>query len=356
MVQMLFGGISHGDELKTSSVKTVEDLNTVIWEMALNQEEERFVNVLGTNDSEEFRRTIGKSMWMDCAHEYHYRYWEKTPRLVFQLELKEGMRLLAALKNAKLASRLQAPERSALKDLQKKIEILKMPGLTRKEKVMMLLDDVYGNCKCSDRIPAKKKQGYFAAFVLHKRGDVGTMAEYLQVMLSALEIPCHTFSYGVAFNMVQLENGNWYNVFPGKDFYTEVNSWLKETSPDFPKTPEVCDVTIKTFTSADKFWKAADKAFAAGERFMGAKIKKYPGAKKFKEAYNEHFAAGGAVIPGKMYLPSAAGKTRYVCVTFSEGEGESIVDDVEENPFSIENEVNKVKAKAKNKFRKVFQK
>jgi hypothetical protein len=274
--------------------------------------------------------------------------------LVFPIDQEQ---VVAAIQHeTKLSENLYTSLGKDVKDLQKKIEILKMPGLTRKEKVMILLDDVYANCKCSGSIPAKKKQGYFAAFVLHKRGDVGTIAEYLQVMLSALEIPCHTFSYCEAFNMVQLENGNWYNIFPGKDFYTEESPRLQENFPDFPKTPEVCDVTIKTFTSAEKFWKAADKAFAAGEGFMGAKIKKYPGAKKFKEAYNEHFAAGGAVIPGKMYLPSAAGKTRYVCVTFSEGEGESIVDDAEENPFSIENEVNKVKTKAKNKFRKVFQK
>ena len=87
-------------DIKTSNVASLDDLNAVIQEMGKGTEESRYLRLEGTNrDAEKYGDVIRKSMWMDVAHHWNYRYWENPPKLIFTLELKEGMRLLAAMRD-----------------------------------------------------------------------------------------------------------------------------------------------------------------------------------------------------------------------------------------------------------------
>jgi hypothetical protein len=185
---------------------------------------------------------------------------------------------------------------------------------------MMLQDDLRFNSQISTKRYGKKRQGTFAAFVLHRKGDTGTLAEYMQVMLTALDIPNHTYdTSGKSINMVQLDNGEWYFI---KRMGFEVIDLPKDdkNTPKFPAQPAACDIKVPTYDSPKDFWIAADEAQANGEKCLGALIKNYPGSKKVKEAYTQHLAKEGLVIRDDMYLPSDAGGKRYVCVTFAEHE------------------------------------
>lgn len=310
-------------DIKTSNVASLDDLNAVIEEMGKGAESNRYLRLEGENrDAEKYGDVIRKSMWMDVAHHWNFRYWENPPKLIFTLELKEGMRLLAAMLDEKRGSKLQGPERMALKQMQKIAEKCKMAGTTRQDKVMMVLDDLRHNSSLSSSRGGKKRKGSFAAFVLRKKGDTGTCAEYLQVMFSALGIPCHTYdAYWNSVNIVQLDNRKWYCIKPNLSGF-DVFALPKDDShrPEFPALSAECDVDIPTFASAKQFWDAAEKANAAGNKGLGAKVKKYPGARKFREAYEQHLAEGGKVAISEMYLPSEEGKTRFVCVSFAKQE------------------------------------
>ncbi|MBR1982855.1 MAG: hypothetical protein IKA23_08915 [Akkermansia sp.] len=250
----------------------------------------------------------------------------------------------------KRVSRLRGPERVALKQMQKIADKCNMSGTTRVEKVMMVLDDLRYNSRLTDKHGDKKRKGAFTSFVIRKQGDTGTCAEYLQVMLTALDIPCHTYdAYWMSRNMVQLDNGKWY-LIKGNMSGLEVVAMPENdvNMPEFPALADVCDVDIPTYASAVKFWAAAEKAFAEGAWCMGARVKKYPGARMFKEAYKQHLTEGGIVVPAEMYLPSDEGKSRYACVSFAQPEE---VVSPEENPFEIKPEVNE----ARKKFRKLYE-
>ena len=313
---------AYGD-IKTSNVSSLDDLNAVIEEMGNETETSRYLQLVGANrDAEKYGDVIRKSMWMDVAHHWNYRYWENPPKLIYNLELKEGMRLLAAMRDEKRVPKLQGPERMALKQMQKIVEKCQAAGATRQDKVMMVLDDLRHNSSLTAKQGAKKRKGSFAAFVLRKKGDEGTCAEYLQVMFSALGIPCHTNdAYWRSCTMVQLDNKKWYCIKQNLSGFEVINLPESQSDcPDFPPLAAECDVEIPTFASAKQFWEAAEKASAAGAEGIGAKVKKYPGSRAFREAYDQYVAGGGQVTVAEMYLPSEEGKTRFVCVSFAQEE------------------------------------
>ncbi len=309
-------------DIKTSNVVSLDDLNEVIAEMGKRTESSRYLRLEGENrDLEKYGDVIRKSMWMDVANRWGYRYWDNSPKVMITLELKEGMRLWAAMNDEKRVPKLQSSERTALKQMQKIIARCNAAGATRLDKVMMVLDDLRHNSKITNKRGDLKRKGAFVAFVLRKQGDQGTCAEYLQIMLSALGVPCHTYDeYWRSCNLVQLDNQKWYCI--GGKTGIEVFHMPEdnEKCPEFPEVAKECDVDIPTFASAKQFWDAAEKANAAGNKGLGAKVKKYPGARKFREAYEQHLAEGGKVAISEMYLPSEEGKTRFVCVTFAKQE------------------------------------
>ncbi len=217
---------------------------------------------------------------------------------------------------------------------------------------MMVLDDLRHNSKLTSKRGDKKRKGSFAAFVLRKKGDEGTCAEYLQVMFSALGIPCHTYdAYWRSCNMVQLDNKKWYCIKQNLSGFEVINLPESQSDcPDFPPLAAECDVEIPTFASAKQFWEAAEKASAAGAEGIGAKVKKYPGSRLFREAYEQHLAEGGKMTVAEMYLPSEEGKTRFVCVTFAPQEQEEKLLDCGDFP-----EVKEKLNEAKKRFKKIYE-
>lgn len=315
------------------NIHNVEDFNLFCQDMAMSLNPRRSARLQGFVNQSNLSATIQKSNIYDYVSEWKCKPGNEAGELEFVFKYPASTRILAAYFDKKQERNLKGLDRKAFEELQKKLKTYNVDGLSRQEKVKIVLDDL--------RLHRKKgvvsTKGDIVELVLRNKSSIEAEAQYVFVMMSMMEVPCRIVrDYGNTktrgcWNMVQAEDGNWYHVgaariIADRPAVFETNGVVRltpELAGCYPACPAKEPAALPSYKSLKAFWEAAAKAQSAGKSSMGGVLRKFAGKKEFIKSKDEYVMAGQRLEVSDMYLPTVGGKNVYVRVFFRQGAGTS---------------------------------
>ena len=321
-----------------TAINSREDYELCIKEMAMSLEEKRTVE-LAFVDLTQFKKFIKTGTCDDYASDMRYFYGSNQKSITLQFEWLDSTRVLAAAKNPALNRKVPLQTEKAAQELRKRMDRYKFKGMSRAEIVKAVYDDLILRTK---EIPVQQSKTPCTNLLLRNRGYSESYCQCLFVTLTALDIPCHVLPQYNFSLMVQLDNEEWYYLIPCRSvdsissnpFKIDENGWISSKDKwlqTYPALATENHVRLEQHETVDEFWKAAQKAYNAGNSAYGAVLARFPGKKKFMQSLDEYIAAGGMVPVEDMYLPGCAARNVYTRVMFTSEQGDVQEVDVLQN-------------------------
>ena len=333
---------------ETPVVRSVDDLNKIITEMAMNLEQKRQIRLEGQYRNKDFETLVQKSMYSDFATKWLYWYKSANSAIKFTMEYHDGTRILAAYQNPKLEKELSIKEKNALKVFAERIERFRIKHMKRSELVRVVVED--SRLRRHYRRTGKET---CADFFISRMVRDDCYAFCIDIILEALGIPSRVVygtgkrsirrgnvinqrHYSCWWIMVQLEDGAWYHVMPSTQFFfvddntmMQANyTWSRNAYPEALQSYQSPRHVCKNHRD---FWKEAQKAYSKGQASYTAVVRRYRGKKKFEESFTEHIEEGGSLSVEEKYLPGTEADNVLVHVIFSVDEDEKALEEEAED-------------------------
>lgn len=318
-------------------VRTVDELNELLQEAADAIHEEVTIRFSGQLRGKHVQRILGDSLWTN-----HCRQYDWTPLSKKEHELRftymDSTRMLAAHRNPELERRLNKVERKALEEARRRIKQSVTKGMSNLEIVQALHDSLVEDVHYD-----KKGDPACTTMLLKHKGVCDAYSRCMYLMLNMLDIPCHMVVGKVkqkvhAWNLVQLEPGEWYHVDATWDdpcmpdntqvvrhtYFCLTDAELrgdhKWNARQYPATPEKKGYFYRKvnryFTTYDEFWADAQRAFDRGEVNYSAYLTCFGSARRFNRNYKDYKKNGGTIGLESWAQPSDM-QRRVISLTFS---------------------------------------
>ena len=249
-----------------------------------------------------------RSVWYDYSNTYKTTVYPQQIAL-FEFELKDNARLLAAHRNPQLCQHLSAREKQALYEAQRRIRSLIMPGMSDTDKFRVLHDDLIHRATYT-----REDKGDAADLLVDGRGTCEAYSRALWLLCRMANLPCHIV-YGTAhephaWNLVCLEN-RWYHtdatwddpVTPGQpnrhvlshNYFLLSDEQIKEdhswNALCLPAATEPNEVYFRKqrllFNNDTALWKALSRAISTGEAGITVYMKNYGSDADFTQRLRE---------------------------------------------------------------------
>ena len=318
-------------------VRNMEEFNALLQDAANAIHKEFTVRLAGELRGANAQRVLANSQWSN-----HCRQYVVSPasRSDFKLKLTymDSARMLAVHRNPELADRLTTEERKALEVARQRIKDNVLKGMSDLEIVKALHDALVNDVSYD-----KKSGPNCTTMLLEHKGVCDAYSRCMYLMLNMLNIPCHIVvgkakGGAHAWNLVQLEHGEWYHVDTTWDdpclpknravlrhtYFClsddEIRSDHTWNARQYPATPPAKGYFYRQsnryFKSYEDFWADAQRAFDAGKLNYSAYLTCFGNAKKFNKSYKDYQEKGGTLALAGWSHPSGKRK-RVVSLTFS---------------------------------------
>lgn len=305
------------------TIKNVNQFNKLMADLTADMREEVFVKLVGKLSSVPLKKLIPRSFFFDYSRKYRFK--EIDGIYFLQFEMIDSSRMLAAYRNPRFRARLSAEEKAALDEAEARIQPFRNSGKKRIAIVKALHDDLV------KRVTYNRNVGEGCTTIfLKNQGLCDGYSRSMYLMLNMLDIPCHIVVGHAkephAWNIVQLEHGEWYHVdATWDDPTTEDNShkviynyfclsdaemradhrWNRKSYPETPRKLAVYYHAFGLyFSDYEKFWKAVQKSYDRGDFDFQAYLTCYKNRKTFLASMNEYRAGGGSADLEGMIPPA----------------------------------------------------
>ena len=318
-------------------VRNMDEFNELLQDAADAIHKEFTVRFVGELQGMHVQKILGDSLWSNHCRQYAYTSLSKTEYKMC-LTFMDSSRMLAAHKNPEMVCRLKKEELKALEEARRRIKQHVTKGMSDLEVVRALHDALV------EDVSYDKKSGpECTTMMLKHKGVCDAYSRCMYLMLNMLNIPCHIVvgkakSECHAWNLVQLEHGEWYHVdatwddpcMPKKrqvlrhTYFClsddEIRGDHKWNARQYPATPTEKGYFYRKanryFTTYDDFWADAQRAFEDGEVNYSAYLTCYGNAKWFTRSFKEYQKKGGS-IGLVSWAPPSDKQKRVVSLTFS---------------------------------------
>lgn len=303
----------------------MDELNELLQKSANAMQSEVGVRFAGDLKKKNIRRILPESLCFNYVRKYEYAQLSNS-EYVLRLTYMDSTRMLAAHRDASLMHKLNSDERKALLEAKRRIKACVRKGMSDLEVLKALHDDLV------NRVRYDKPSGpECTTMLLQDKGVCDAYSRSLYLMLNMVNIPCHIMvgkgkGTAHAWNLVQLEQGEWYHVdatwddptIPGgsqvlrHNYFclsdAEIQRDHKWNLKQFPSTPKVKGFYFREvnryFEHYDDFWAAAEKAYRKGENSYSAYLTCFGSVKKFNKSYADYMKKGGKLALMSWVPPS----------------------------------------------------
>lgn len=327
----------HAAAEQVHTVRNIDEFNELLQEAADGNHKEFTVRFSGELHGKHIRRIMDDCQWPNHCRAYQYTPLNKTD-YSFKFTYMDSTRMLAAHRNPKQEVMLSQEEMRALEKARQRIKQSVSKGMSDLEIVRALHDSLVNDVSYD-----KKSGPNCTTMLLKHKGVCDAYSRCMYLMLNMLNIPCHMVvgkakGEAHAWNLVQLERGEWYHVdatwddpcMPGKTSLLrhtyfclsddEIRSDHKWNARQYPATPKekgyFYQHVNRYFQNYDDFWADAQRAFDAGDVSYSAYLACYGSARKFNKSFKEYQKNGGSIgLAG--WAPPADKQNRVVSLTFN---------------------------------------
>ena len=206
-------------EGRGSSAPTIgsyDELRDLIENMAMKLKTETNLRLArGFKSKKTAFNKLKYSVFYNYATHYRYKWKSDSPYIKFQLTLADNSILYAAYRNPKLRKKLNARERQSLEAAEACVERAVQPGMSRREIIMALHDEVADICSYDHG--NIRNQSCVSVFTRGK-GACGAYTRVLWLLLAMNDIKSHVIQGSEksggphCWNLVEFEEGEWYHV------------------------------------------------------------------------------------------------------------------------------------------------
>lgn len=189
-------------------INNLTEFNNHLEQIALKGQEKTLCRFNGKLKGQE-KNIIERSRWQNYSRSCNISYYPDGS-VLFDFELKDHVRILAAHHHPEQKSKLTAREQKALHVAQERIKSLIRPGMSNYEKILTIHDDIVSNTTYT------LSTGSDCCTVLLERSGVcDGFSRTMWLLLRMCDIPCqivigHT-TEPHAWNLVKLNN-SWYHL------------------------------------------------------------------------------------------------------------------------------------------------
>ncbi len=337
------------------AVGNMEQMNDLLAAMAGKLQQSFRIRLVDDLSRHNIRKVISSSSFADFSRSYSYM--QHGDAYLINIQYMDAARMLAAYRKPALLSKLSHDEKRALSKARSRVRELVKPDMGHMAVAKVLHDDLV-NRASYDRASGPG----CTTMLLTDKGVCDAYSRCMYLMLNMAGVPCiHVLGSAGgphAWNMVQMENGEWYHLDATWDdpkmrggaqvlrhqYFcltdSEIRRDHKWNRRQYPATPWKDAVYFRKnglfFKDYEAFWKAAQQAYVRGEVIFNAYLTCFQSSEKFQESLRAFQSNGGKVELTSWSPPRNGQKKGVVALCFNRKKGAPLPPDEDEGTVPVE--------------------